>query len=131
MLRHYKIKERIRELNTLWNIRPTPHGTLGVQQSLQERLKIRMTKLLQILPDSAPLKKNQKIRVKLSGDGTCIGTRLHVVNFTFTVLDEGIAANCAEGNHPLVISKQAESYNALANSQIFGLRLSLKSIQVD
>ena len=58
MPRHYKIKERIRELNTLWNIRPTPHGTLGVQQSLQERLKIRMTKLLQILPDSAPLKKN-------------------------------------------------------------------------
>ena len=32
-----------------------------------------------------------KERVKLSGDGTNIGKRLHVINFTFTLLDEGSA----------------------------------------
>lgn len=103
MPRHYRIKERIGELNKLWNIRPTPHGTLGVQQTLQDRLKVRIAKLLQVLPDSAPLKMYKRISVKLSGDGTCIGKRLNVINFTFTILDEGSAAYSAEGNHPLVI----------------------------
>ena len=28
------------------------------------------------------------VRIKLSGDGTKIGKRLHVINFTLTVLDE-------------------------------------------
>ncbi len=37
--RHYKLKDRIAELNKLWNIRPTPEGTCGVQQSLEERLR--------------------------------------------------------------------------------------------
>ena len=39
MPRHYKIKVRIRELNKLWNIKPTPNGTSGVQQSFKERLQ--------------------------------------------------------------------------------------------
>ena len=39
MPRHYKIKDRIRELNKLWSIKPTPNGTSGVQQSFKERLQ--------------------------------------------------------------------------------------------
>ena len=39
MPRHYKLKNRIRELNSKWNIFPTPAGTTGVQQQLEERLK--------------------------------------------------------------------------------------------
>ena len=35
---HYRLKERINELNKKWNIRPTPGGTIGIQQSLKERL---------------------------------------------------------------------------------------------
>ena len=38
MPRHYKLKHKIMELNSLWNISPTPDGTCGVQQSLRERL---------------------------------------------------------------------------------------------
>ena len=30
----------------------------------------------------------QQVRVKLTGDGTSIGKRLHVVNFGFMILDE-------------------------------------------
>lgn len=55
----------------------------------------------------------KKIRVKLSGDGTQIGKRLHVVNFTFTVLDEGDAAY---GNHPLAIFKDPEDYNSSSHA---------------
>lgn len=51
-------------------------------------------------PPDAPFLVNKKVRVKLSGDGTGIGKRLHVVNFTFTLLNEGDAAYSSEGNNP-------------------------------
>ena len=41
MPRYYKIKDRIKELNKAWNIKPTPDGTC-VQQSLEEHLKTRL-----------------------------------------------------------------------------------------
>ena len=37
---HYKLKDRIAELNALWKIFPMPDGILGVQQSFEERLQI-------------------------------------------------------------------------------------------
>ena len=40
MPRHYKLKDRIAELNALWKIFPMPDGILGVQQSFEERLQI-------------------------------------------------------------------------------------------
>lgn len=40
MPRHYKLKERISELNKLWNIHPMPDDVVGVQQSFEERLRI-------------------------------------------------------------------------------------------
>ena len=39
----------------------------------------------------------QQIRLKLSGDGTKIGKQLHVVVFTFTILDEDQTGS-ARGN---------------------------------
>ena len=38
MPRHYRLKQRISELNSKWSIRPTPEGTIGVQQPLKECL---------------------------------------------------------------------------------------------
>ena len=38
MPQHYRLKEQITELNSKWNIFPTPEGTTGVQQQLQEHL---------------------------------------------------------------------------------------------
>ena len=92
MPRHYKIKKRIQELNRLWNIKPTPNGTLGVQQSLQDRLSCRILRLLKLSSPNAEFWTNRNVRVKLSGDGTWIGIWLHVVNFTFTLLDGAIGA---------------------------------------
>lgn len=59
---------------------------------------------------------NKKVRVKLTGDGTNIGKRLHVVNFGFTILDEGEAAYSAAGNHCVAIFKEPESYEALKSA---------------
>ena len=55
----------------------------------------------------------KKIRVKLTGDGTNIGKRLHVVAFGFTILEEGDRAYAAKGNHCIAIFKEPESYESM------------------
>lgn len=55
----------------------------------------------------------RKVNIKLSGDGTNIGKRLHVVNFNFTLLEEGAHTCSYEGNHILAIFKEAEKYEHL------------------
>ena len=42
-----------------------------------------------------------------------IGKRLHVVTFTFTLLDEGQRACSYEGNHVLVVFKEPEKYDTV------------------
>ena len=116
MPRHYKVKQRIAELNSMWNIRPTPNGTCGVQQSLEEHLFVQLKHLVQKTPPDASLKVAQTERVKLAGDGTRIGKHLQVVNFTFALLDEGSKAYTYEGNHVLAIFKEPENYESLGNS---------------
>ena len=111
--RHYKIKDRIRELNKLWNIKPTPYGTIGLQQSLEDRLRIRVAHLIEVSNPDAPFLQNKTLRVKLSGDGTNVGKRLHLINFTFTLLDEGSSVHSSQGNHLLAILKEPEKYDTL------------------
>ena len=68
--------------------------------------------LHKVAPKDAQFKTQKKIRVKLSGDGTNIGKHLHVINFTFTLLDEGSKAYSSDGNHVLAILREAESYDS-------------------
>ena len=48
-------------------------------------------------PSDVMFVNDKKVRVKLTGDGTNIGKRLHVVNFGFTLLEEGDKAYSAAG----------------------------------
>ena len=116
MPRHYKLKMKISELNHLWEIQPTPNGIVGVQQCLKKRLEPRVQHLVQETPPSVQFKVNSTIRVKLSGDGTTIGKRLHVVNFAYTILDEGDLAHSYEGNHCLAIFCAPENYECLKSA---------------
>lgn len=79
------------ELNEQLNIRPTPNGTYGVQQSLRERLDQWIHHLLHVSPPDARLRTSLTLQVKLTGDGTNIGKKLHVINFGFMLL-EGVLA---------------------------------------
>ena len=117
----------------LWNIQPTPSGTIGVQQSLENRLRLRLLRLLKVAPQDATFRHTKQITVKLSGDGTWVRKRLHVVNFTFTIPDEGPMAYSSEGNHVLAILKVPESYESLANAMEDIRRevCELKEIEVD
>ena len=49
MPRHYKLKERIKQLNTLWKMTYS-NGVVGVQQSLKDRLIIRVQHLISSTP---------------------------------------------------------------------------------
>lgn len=53
--------------------------------------------------------------MKLTGDGTWVGKRLHLI-FAFTVLDEGSLAYSCEGNHPLAIFSVKENYAGLISA---------------
>ena len=133
MPRQHKIKERISELNQLWRIFPTPNNTQGVQQSLKDRLELRIRHLVKSNGDpNSPFLQNKVVHVKLSGDGMKIGKRLHVVAFTFTLLNENQSASAA-GNHILAVFKQPESYNCLklALADIINEAKELKTITID
>lgn len=133
MPRQYRLRERITNLNKLWKICPTPNNTQGVQQSLKDRLDIRISHLIKSSGDpNSPFMQEKLIRVKLSGDGTKIGKRLHVVAFTFTLLEEDQATSAA-GNHILAVFKQPESYEylKLALADIIDEVQHLKEIEVE
>lgn len=112
MPREYRLKQRIAELNKQWNISSTPNGVCGVQQSLEDSLRVRIAHLHQKAPPDAVFRRTKTVNVKLSGDGTNIGKRLHVINFTFTLLEEGWLAYSSEGNHTLAILKEPEKYQS-------------------
>ena len=132
MPRHYKIKQKIAELNKMWDIKPTPSGILGVQQSFEPRLRYRIEQLEKKTPEDAPFKCNHRVRVKLSGDSTNMGKRIQVENFTYTLLDEGESAYSFEACHPLAIFRAPEKYDSLklALKDLIEEMSALKSVSV-
>lgn len=72
-----------------------------------------MGHLIEVSNPDAPFLRNKTLCVKLSGDGTNVGKRLHLINFTFTLLDEGSSVHSSQGNHLLAILKEPEKYDTL------------------
>ena len=105
-----------------------PGNTIGVQQNIRERLTERVEHLLKNSLPTDSIVQNKKIQVKLSGDGTNIGKRLHAVNVTFTILDEGSKAMSASGNHLIAIIKEPEDYDKLAGS-LMDIRKDVESLK--
>lgn len=48
MPRSYKLKDKIVDLNSKWKLFPTPAGTVGVQQTLSERLQMCVKRLVSL-----------------------------------------------------------------------------------
>lgn len=78
--RSWKVKDLIQKLNSSWEITPCPGGE-GVQQSLRSRLTERVRHLAITEFESPPT-----LQVKISGDGTQVCRKLHLINITFTLL---------------------------------------------
>ncbi len=115
--KHYTIKQRIRELNRKWNIQSTHNGIVGVQLSLEDgRLCVRVCQLLRSSDETTEFRQKKELHVKLTGDGTCIGKRLHVVTSAFSLLEEESKAHSFEGNHILAVFRAPEDYDSLENA---------------
>ena len=74
-----QMNRRKTERNCRCDVYPTPEGTTGVQQSLRVKLRGRIELLVE--KNLSTSSESKVDRVKLSSDGTWIGSRLHVVAF--------------------------------------------------
>ena len=126
--RSWKLKNLAKQLNSKWQITPCPGGN-GVQQSLESRLREHVNQLVQERKVSA----GDKLQVKLSGDGTKVCRKLNLINFTFTLLNEGDLAKSPKGNHTIAIISAIEGYDTLktALSDICEEAQRLTSIEVN
>lgn len=107
------LTKRARELDAESIIRPTPGKYIGVLQSLKEHLKKRIENLVQANPSIA---ENANIRVKITGDGTCISQSMHAIVIAFMVIEEGEIPNSPRGNHTIALLNAGEDYNILSES---------------
>ena len=106
----FQLSKMVQNINKKWEISLTPGGN-GVQQSVRERIISRVAKLV----DSVDIKDVLPLKSKLTGDGTYVGKRLHVVNIAFTIINEGRKAYSVEGKYPIAILKIKEDYEHLCN----------------
>lgn len=107
-----KINSLTRKLNDDFSISCTPNGVVGVQQSLRERIMVRLNQLIDKASEQEDVPST--LRVKLTGDGTQIARGLSVVNINFTLLEEGQSRACsAFGNHSIAILRVSENYEEL------------------
>jgi len=121
---NYKISKQIKELNANWNLKETPGNAEGVQISFKESLE----KQIKRLQENGTLTLSDSIKVKISGDGTNIGKRLKLVNFTYTILNEKNVAMNEKGNYVLAIIKTTEEYDNL-NESLADLRNEMSDLK--
>ena len=108
----YSLKKRIDSINKHWQISSTPGDSIGVQVKLEESLKDQAKRLLA----ENKIKPTATLQIKLSGDGTRIGKRLQLFNFTFSIINEGKCAATEKGNYILAIVKTKDDYKGIRES---------------
>ena len=85
-------------------MRSTPDGTIGMQVKLCDSL-------MQNVPY---INTGDKLRIKITGDGTWMGKRPHVINIGYTIINEGRKAMSGKGNYCLGIVKMDENFESLS-----------------
>ena len=108
--RLYTVSKTAKELNSVSIIRPTPGKEIGVQQSLKEKLHQRIKHLIQLDPSTT---QSPLLKVKITGDGTCVSRSMHVVVIAFTIIGTKEHPNSPGGNHVLALINTNENYDGL------------------
>lgn len=102
--RSYKVRERMEKLNDLFDIKPVPGKFAGVQQSIFSTLSHRIEFDMQ---NNDCVFDDDTIRVKISGDGTRVGKRCHVLTFGYSIMCKSQRQSAV---NLLAIIKGPESY---------------------
>ena len=100
-----------KNLNAEYQIMPTPGQTVGVQQSIVERLSIRLRYIQKNSPSFA---RKKSIRIKITGDGTVISRSMHLVVIAFSLLHEDENPNSPNGNHAIALLQTTENYDNMS-----------------
>ena len=108
--RRHQLQSSINQPNSSYNIYPISGKLIGFQQSICHLLDM---VLYRHAAEKFPIP--EKIKIKLSGDGTWLGKRIHIVSFTFTLPDFPDAAS-AHGNNLIAIFRGSEDYYQVKNS---------------
>ena len=108
----YSLKKRIDSLNKHWQISSTPGDSVGVQVKIEDGLKDQAKRLL----EENKIEPNETLQIKLSGDGTRIGKRLQLFNFTYSIINEGKCAATEKGNYILAIVRTKDDYRGIRDS---------------
>ena len=100
-----------KQMDTKSTIRPTPGPIIGIQQSLKQRLTVRLENLVKKFPN---IKDEPYIAVKLTGDGTKVSRSMHILVIAFTILDGCENPNSPNGNHVIAMLNAQENYDHLS-----------------
>ncbi|RNA32675.1 hypothetical protein BpHYR1_027990 [Brachionus plicatilis] len=106
----FKLKQRRGEINSMFEIF---ENEMGVYVSLKEKIIIRLQNYYDC--NQGEFGGEEKtLHIKLGADGTNIGRNLKLLNFTFTIINEGAKAKTANGNYTIGIFEiESENYEAL------------------
>ena len=125
----YSLLKAAKQLDAQYIIQCTPGKIEGVQQSITERLRLRIHQMLQLNPSYS----SRHIRVKITGDGTKISRSVHLVVIAFSLLDISENPLSPYGCHTIALLNTNEDYDNLQESlsDIADEMKQLKSITVD
>ena len=101
---HSALVKVSKNLNAECQIQPTPGQTVGMQQSIVERFRMRLKNNL-----SFALRKS--IRAKITGDGTVVSRISHLLVIAFSLLHEDKHPNSPNGNHTNALLQTTENYD--------------------
>ena len=124
----YSLLKTAKQLDAQYILQCTPGKTEGVQQSITERLRLRIRHMLL----SDPSHQSGHIRVKITGDGTSISRSVHLVVIAFSLVDDENASSPYEC-HVVALINTTENYENLEEflTDIADELRHLKSINVD
>ena len=114
-----------KQIDSKCHIYTIPGPILGIQQSLKERLQLRLQQLVKKNPG---IKDDTCIRVKITGDGTQVSRSMHILVIAFTIIDGTENPNSPVGNHVIALLNAQEKYEYLSEA-LKGIASDIKSIK--
>ena len=107
----YSLRKAAKQMDLNSTIQDTPGKAIGVQQSL----KVKLTKRLEYLVSCDATFQQQKVEVKVTGDGTIVSRSMHVLVIAFTLVNvkSKECPNSQRGNHVVALINTTEDYNNL------------------
>jgi len=110
--RSYLIKQARNDLNKTYHIEKTPGNCPGSMLNFTSTLTTHISELLQEKPEL----KNEKIQVKLSGDGAKMSRTTNFMMFSFTLLQLGERVMSPKSNRTIAIVNGHEECKTLQAS---------------